>query len=57
MTPIDFRTELKALGLTQRNVAVYLGLARSTVNAWATGKVPVPQYAVAWLELYQSVLS
>jgi DNA-binding transcriptional regulator YiaG len=51
MTPIEFREALKALGLTQRSLASTLGVAVTTVNRWARGLAPVPQYAVAYLEL------
>jgi transcriptional regulator with XRE-family HTH domain len=49
MTHAEFRAELKSLGLSQRDLAGALGVATTTVNAWAVGKTTVPQYAVAWL--------
>lgn len=51
MTPADFRSTLKRLGLSQRELASRLGLAVSTVNRWAVGEAPVPQYAVYVLDL------
>lgn len=51
MTTNEFRAAMKALGLSQRDLAFRLGVALSTVSAWATGKVPVPKYASAYLEL------
>jgi transcriptional regulator with XRE-family HTH domain len=51
MTGAEFRAMLKDLGLSQRALAERLGLAISTVNRWALDKAPVPQYAVAYLEL------
>jgi len=51
MTPTEFRAALKSLSLSQRSLAERLGVEPATVNRWATGKVPVPQYAVYVLEL------
>ena len=51
MTSEEFRAELRALGLSQRALAMRLGLAVTTVNRWALALAPVPQYAVAYLEL------
>src|SRR5215813_15378523 len=55
MTSEEFRAELKALGLSQRALAMRLGLAVTTVNRWALEQVPVPQYAVAYLELRRAL--
>jgi len=57
MTPAEFRTTLKSLGMTQRALALRLGLSITTVNRWATGKAPVPQYAVAYLGLLEEFTS
>jgi len=51
MTPTEFRAALKSLSLSQRSLAERLGVEPATVNRWATGKVPVPQYAAYVLEL------
>src|SRR5215468_5421995 len=51
MTSDEFRAELRELGLSQRALALRLGLAVTTVNRWALELAPVPQYAVAYLEL------
>lgn len=51
MTPAQFRAALKSLRLTQRSLAERLGVERSTVNRWAQGTRPVPQYVVYVLEL------
>jgi len=51
MTSEEFRAELRELGLSQRALALRLGLAITTVNRWALEQAPVPQYAVAYLEL------
>jgi transcriptional regulator with XRE-family HTH domain len=50
MTHTEFRAALRAIGMTQRALAERLGLAISTVNRWALGQAPVPQYAVAYLD-------
>jgi transcriptional regulator with XRE-family HTH domain len=52
MTPQEFRDTIRELGLSQRALARHLGLNKSTVNRWATGETPVPQYAVAWIEAW-----
>ena len=44
------RAELRAAGLSQTALAARLGVAITTVNRWVNGKVPVPQYARAFLE-------
>lgn len=53
MTATQFRSTLKALGLTQRSFASpeRLGVDVHTVNRWATGALPVPRYAAYALEL------
>lgn len=55
MTPDEFRAALKRLGLRQRWLAERLGVETSTVNRWATGKAPVPQYAVFCLSLLDQI--
>lgn len=54
MTAAELHAAMKALGLSQRALASRLGVALSTVSAWATGKAPVPKYASAYLELLAS---
>ena len=51
MTPLEFRDALRGLGLSQKDLALRLGLALSTVNRWAKGKAPVPGYARAYLAI------
>jgi len=51
MTAPELRAALKSLSLSQRSLAERLGVEPATVNRWATGKVPVPQYAVYVLGL------
>ena len=55
MTETEFRNSLELCGLSQRQFALLLGLEQSTVNRWATGKNPVPTWAIAYLELYEMV--
>jgi transcriptional regulator with XRE-family HTH domain len=45
-----FRAELVAHGLNQRELADHLGVDFRTVNRWATGKLDVPQYVVAYFD-------
>ncbi len=44
MDDSDFQEVMKRLGLSQRQMAERLGLARNTANAYATGKTPIPHY-------------
>jgi DNA-binding transcriptional regulator YiaG len=54
MTKTEFHDALKATGLTQRALAQELGVAVSTVNRWATGGLPIPKYASAYLGLLRN---
>jgi transcriptional regulator with XRE-family HTH domain len=51
MNAEQFRAVLKTAGLKQKDLAARLGIEAITVNRWATDKAPVPQYAVAYLNL------
>jgi transcriptional regulator with XRE-family HTH domain len=55
MTGPEFKATLKRLGLSQHELSRRLGLAPSTVNRWAKGDGPVPQYAVAYLALLNNI--
>ena len=55
MTPGEFREALRGLGLTQRALAARLGVIPVTVSRWATGQLPVPQYAVAYLRVVEQL--
>jgi DNA-binding transcriptional regulator YiaG len=46
-----FRAGLRTLDLSQKELAKRLGIDLRTINRWATGKLPVPQYAIAYIEL------
>ena len=51
MTGPELRDALKTLGIRQQWLAERLGVQPQTVNAWAAGRLDVPQYAVAYLAL------
>jgi transcriptional regulator with XRE-family HTH domain len=51
MTAVEFRAALADLDLTQRSLSERLGVEKGTVNRWANGHVPVPQYVIAYLDL------
>lgn len=55
MTADEFRASLKALGISQRWLAGRLGVNTATVNRWAQGTLPVPQYAVFALSLVEQL--
>lgn len=45
MTPSDFRSARKALGLTQRGLAEALHMGKwgwQTIHKWENGKSPIP---------------
>lgn len=55
MTFAEFLSALAAAGMSRRSLADVLGVHIVTVNRWATGALPVPMYASAYLELARSV--
>ena len=49
MTEIDFKAELKATGLKQKEIAEILGVSLSTVSALLSGKQqPTKQHRIIW---------
>lgn len=44
------RATLKALGMTQADLAAELGVSQGTVSRWANNNRRVPRYATAYLE-------
>lgn len=42
MTPLELRTQRKALGLSQAALAHRLGCSKQAVHFWETGKRPIP---------------
>lgn len=53
MTDSAFDRRLRALDLTPKQLADTLGVARTTVWRWRHGRVKIPRYALAWLELHE----
>lgn len=51
MTPAKLKHSLKTLGWTQAHLAERLGVDLATISRWANGHLPVPKYAVAFLDL------
>ncbi len=45
------KNRLKSLGLNQRKLCELLGTHPNTVSKWCTGRLPIPKYALAYLEL------
>lgn len=59
MTPTEFRTARKALGLTQHELAGALRMGKwgfQTVGKWERGEVPVPGPVSVALELMKANL-
>jgi transcriptional regulator with XRE-family HTH domain len=50
MTANEFRARLFELGYTQTAFAAHVGLALSTVNRWAKGKIEIPRLVEAYFE-------
>lgn len=55
MTPQDLKHVLNGLGWSQARLAKTLDVDIATVSRWANGHLPIPQYAVAYLELAMKV--
>jgi DNA-binding transcriptional regulator YiaG len=54
ITPQAFRTKRKKFFRSQGAAAEFMGLASyQVVQKWETGKLPVPSYAVKFLELLE----
>lgn len=49
----EFRETLARLRLRQSALAKELGVHPVTVSRWANGALPIPQYVVAYLRLYE----
>lgn len=51
MTASELKQALRSLGWSQRRLAGVLEVNLATVSRWATGKLPVPGYCRAYLDL------
>jgi DNA-binding transcriptional regulator YiaG len=51
LTARQFKARLKQAGISQRKFALWLGFDVGTVNRWARGNRPVPQYAAVLVTL------
>ena len=47
----ELEKKLSSVNLSQAELARRLGKDVTTVNRWIKGRAPVPQYAVAYLEV------
>ena len=50
MTPTQYKAAIKALGMTQHETAVFLGVSIRTANGYANAQ-PVPLYIAKLLRL------
>ena len=50
MTTLEFRTTLLRLRLSQGELARRMGVLPGTVSRWATGKLALPTYVIAYLK-------
>lgn len=57
MTPAEFREALDMLGLSQREAGRLLGVAKTSIHRWLTGRRPIPGPVAAavrcWLRRHQ----
>lgn len=51
MTPTQYRTAIKALGLSQERAGEWLGIAPRTSQGYALGEYPVPEPTAKLLRL------
>lgn len=51
MTAAEFVAALDSLGWSQARFSKILGVHKNTVSLWATGELPVPQYAAVVLDI------
>jgi DNA-binding transcriptional regulator YiaG len=53
--PEEFRAALRRMKLTQKRFSDEIDTTYAAVNRWATGRVPMPGMAVAYLLLREKV--
>ena len=51
MTPSQYKTAIKVLGLSQHQAADWLGIGRRTSQGFALGEYPVPEPVAKLLRL------
>jgi hypothetical protein len=51
MTPIQYKTAIKVLGLTQHRAGDWLGIGHRTSQGYALGEYPVPEPTAKLLRL------
>lgn len=51
MTPTQYKTAIKALGLVQESAGVWLGIGKRTSQGYALGESPVPEPVAKLLRL------
>ena len=51
MTPTQYRTSIKTLGLSQHRAADWLGISPRTSQGYALGEYPVPEPTAKLLRL------
>lgn len=51
MTPTQYKTAIKALGLSQERAGDWLGIGRRTSQSYALGEYPVPEPVAKLLRL------
>jgi hypothetical protein len=51
MTPTQYRTAIRALGLSQERAGLWLGIGKRTSQGYALGEYPVPEPIAKLLRL------
>mgnify|MGYP000909240767 CR=1 FL=1 len=49
----DLKSELKAIGMTQKDFAKHLEKSTNTINRWATGDIEIPKVIKLYIEAYK----
>jgi hypothetical protein len=51
MTPVQYKTAIAKLGLSQKRAGTWLGVGQRTSQGWALGEYPVPEPVAILLRL------
>lgn len=49
MTPLQFKSAIAKVGLSQERAGLWFGRSEKTGQRWAVGEYPVPDYVARWL--------
>jgi transcriptional regulator with XRE-family HTH domain len=49
----DLKSELKSLGMTQKDFAKHIERTTNTINRWATGEIEIPKVIKLYVKAYK----